>query len=75
MKKAFIIWLLLFLMLYLFGVLLRIVGQMLNGEPINWKATLLLGEFDNTMDFDKRWVFRVALMLLLPMFFVKAVSK
>lgn len=71
MKK----YLLLFLMLYLFGVLLRIVGQLINGEPINWKSTLLLGEFDNTMDFDKRWVFRVGLMLLLPVFFIKPLAK
>jgi hypothetical protein len=71
MKKYFI----LFLMLYLFGVLLRIVGQLINGTPINWKSTLLLGEFDNTMNFDKRWTFRVVLMLLLPVFFVKAVSR
>lgn len=71
MKKYF----LLFLLLYLFGVLIRIVGQLLNGETINWKSSLLLGEFDGTQDFDKRWFLRIALMLLLPVFFIKPLSR
>lgn len=71
MKKYF----LLFLLLYLFGVLLRIVGQLMNGDSINWKSTLLLGEFDGKSDFDKRWFARVGLMLILPMLFVKPLSK
>ena len=73
MSKAFKVYLILFFMLYLFGVLLRIVGQLINGTSIDWKATFLLGEFDGTLDFDKRWTFRVILMFLLPVFFVKAV--
>jgi len=65
----------LFLMLYVFGVVLRIAGQLLNGEQIQWKSTLLLGEFDGTQDFDKRWFLRIGLMLLLPLLFVKPVAQ
>lgn len=71
MKKYF----LLFLLLYLFGVLIRIVGQLMNGQSISWKSTLLLGEFDGSQDFDKRWFLRIALMLLLPVFFIKPLTK
>jgi hypothetical protein len=62
-------------MLYTFGVLLRIVGQLVNGETINWKNTFLLGEFDGTTDFDKRWFLRVGLMGVLPLLFVKPITK
>jgi hypothetical protein len=68
-------YLLLVLLLYLFGVILRIAGQVLNGETIQWKSTLLLGEFDNTQNFDKRWFVRIGLMLALPLLFVKPVSR
>lgn len=61
MKK----FLFLFLFLYMFGVVLRVVGQLINNTPIDWKATLLLGEFDNTMNFDKRWYARVGTMAVL----------
>lgn len=60
------------LLVYVFGVSLRIIGQLMNGESINWKSTLLLGEFDNTQDFDKRWFVRIVLMFGLPLFFVKS---
>ena len=62
------------LLLYVFGVLLRLVGQLINGESVNFKSTFLLGEFDGSIDFDRRWTFRVILMFLLPLFFVKAVK-
>lgn len=68
MKKTF---LLLVILLYLFGVLLRIAGQYMNGEKINWKATLTLGEFDGSQDYGKRWQVRIALMLLLPVLWLK----
>jgi hypothetical protein len=63
MKKTFI---LLVLFLYLFGVLLRVVGQLLNKEPINWKSTLTLGELDGGQDYGTRWKARIAIMFLLP---------
>lgn len=66
MKKYFV----LFLMLYVFGVLLRLIGQLIEGMTINWKNTLLLGEFDNTNDFGTRWFSRIALMLILPLAFM-----
>jgi hypothetical protein len=68
-------YLLLVLLLYLFGVVLRIAGQALNGETIQWKSTILLGEFDGTQDFDKRWFVRIGLMLSLPLLFVKPVFR
>jgi len=71
MKRFF----LLFLLLYSFGVILRIAGQLMNGESINWKSSLLLGEFDGTQDFDKRWFMRVGLMIVLPLLFIKPISK
>jgi hypothetical protein len=63
MKKAFIS---LVILLYLFGVLLRIIGQKMNGTAIDWKATLTLGEFDGSQDYGPRWKARIALMIALP---------
>jgi len=71
MKRYF----LLVLLLYVFGVVLRIVGQLMNGESIKWGSTFLLGEFDGTQEFNKRWFLRVSLMFLLPMFFTKEVGR
>lgn len=67
MKKSV---LLLVILLYLFGVMLRIAGQLLNGEQINWKSTLTLAEFDGTQDYGTRWKWRIALMVLLPFMWV-----
>lgn len=63
MKKTL---LLLVILLYLFGVLLRIAGQLYNKESINWKSTLTLSEFDGTQDYGTRWKIRIALMIALP---------
>jgi hypothetical protein len=70
MKK----YLFLVLLIYSFGVVLRIVGQLINGSSIDWKATFMLGEFDNTVSFDKRWWARLATMFLLPLLFVKIIK-
>jgi len=67
MKKAV---LLLVVLLYLFGVILRIAGQMFDKQQINWKSTLTLGEFDGTQDYGPRWKMRIAIMFLLPFVWV-----
>lgn len=72
MKKTF---LLLVILLYLFGVLVRIVGQYMNGQQINWKATLMLGEFDGTQDYGTRWKVRIAIMLALPLLWLKFLKR
>jgi hypothetical protein len=73
MKKTF---LLLVILLYLFGVLVRIAGQaMVNKEPINWKSTLTLGEFDGSQDYGPRWKVRIAVMLLLPFVWLQFLKK
>jgi len=71
MKKFFP----LFLLLYVFGVALRIGGQLLNKQPINWKSTLSLGEFDNTQDFGQRWQLRIAIMIALPFVWIYLLNK
>lgn len=72
MKKAFF---LLVVFLYLFNVVLRIVGQYYNGTPINWKATLTLGELDNTQDYGTRWKIRIATILIFPFLWLSFIEK
>lgn len=71
MKKIFP----LILLLYVFGVALRIGGQLLNKTPIDWKSTLLLGEFDNTNDFGPRWKLRIAIMIALPFVWIELMKR
>lgn len=71
MKK----YLLLVLMVYVFGVVLRVVGQLMNGQNIDIKSTLLLGELDGQpFDFSKRWFARIAVLFSVPLFFIKVVK-
>lgn len=77
MKKTYI---LLVVFLYLFMVVLRIVGQYFNGfwQPgvqINWKATLTLGELDNTQDYGPRWYVRIATLLIFPLVWIKVLER
>lgn len=72
MKKTV---LLLVVLLYLFGVILRVAGQLLNKEPINWKAALTLAEFDGTQDYGPRWKLRIVVMVALPVLWVSMISK
>jgi hypothetical protein len=72
MKKYF----LLSLMIYTYAVVLRVIGQLMQGTGIDWKATLLLGELDGSeFEFSKRWMLRVVLIFLLPVLFIKAVGR
>jgi hypothetical protein len=61
---------LLILFLYLFMVMLRIAGQLFNGTPIDWKATLTLGELDNTQDYGDRWKLRIAVLIAFPFIWI-----
>jgi hypothetical protein len=72
MKKFF----LLSLLIYAYAVLLRLIGQLMDKTPIDWKATFLLGELDGSeFSFSKRWALRIGLIVLLPLFFGKAILR
>lgn len=73
MKKSAYFFLVVFL--YLFMVALRVVGQLYNGTPVNWKATLTLGELDNTQDYGPRWTLRLITLLLFPLVWVNGLEK
>jgi hypothetical protein len=72
MKRPY---LLLLVFLYVFMVLLRVLGQLMNGTPIDWKSTLTLGELDNTQDYGDRWRARIALLLALPFIWLHGMRK
>ena len=76
MKKTV---LLLIVLLYMFGVILRIVGSVMNGDwlanRMDWKSILTLGELDGTQDYGTRWKVRIAIMILLPFVWVAGLGK
>jgi hypothetical protein len=79
MKKT---WFLLVVFLYIFMVVLRLVGQFVNNMwdasrvgDIDWKSTLTLGELDGTQDYGTRWKWRIITMLVFPFLWLSFIEK